>query len=255
MRHIAGHDPESLIGRQASPLIAPEDRVMASEEHRAIVQSPGTTRTFRYRGLLADGSKRWFETHARAICDEDGRADGTLSFVRDITESKTREEHLSAAALTDMLTGLPNRRALLEHAETRRSGAGPGDCIALLDIDHFKQVNDLYGHDAGDEVLKSFAQMLRGLLRPADMPARLGGEEFVILFADTSAQVAMQICDRLREHVAATPIGTAHGSVRITVSGGVAPLTPAGMESALRTADAALYKAKHCGRDQFRLAA
>ncbi|HVF83488.1 MAG TPA: GGDEF domain-containing protein [Sphingomicrobium sp.] len=143
---------------------------------------------------------------------------------------------------------------MLNHGE-RRIKAGSGDCLALLDIDHFKQVNDLHGHDAGDEVLTGFAALMRGMLRAGDMPARIGREEFVILFADTTPEQALLICDRMREQVARTPIRTSRGSIRITVSRGVAALGPAGMEATLRTADVALYKAKHCGRDQFRLAA
>ena len=122
-------------------------------------------------------------------------------------------------------------------------------------MDHLKQVNDLHGHQAGDEVLQGFAAMMRGMLRAGDLPARVGGEEFVILFADTTPDQALQICDRLREQVAASPVPTSRWPIRITVSGGVAALDGRGIEAALKTADLALYKAKHCGRDQFRLAA
>jgi diguanylate cyclase (GGDEF)-like protein/PAS domain S-box-containing protein len=256
MWQTGGYDPEKLIGKHAGMLIAPQHRQQVLLAHYATVQSPGITQTYRYLGVIADGSMRWFETHARAICDEEGRVDGVLSIVRDITHVHQREESLAAAALCDDLTGLPNRRAFEARVQERLRNTGPGrDCVALLDIDHFKQVNDSYGHDAGDAVLRGFARTLATTVRSVDLAARLGGEEFVILFPDTSPEQAMQISERVRQQVARSGYPAGPASVQVTVSGGVAALGSDGLKAALKVADVALYSAKSGGRDQLHLAA
>jgi diguanylate cyclase (GGDEF)-like protein/PAS domain S-box-containing protein len=255
MWQIGGYDPQALVGTFSSDLVAPEHLAEVRRAHWATMEQPGETSSYQFTGIMADGSRRWFETHSRAMIDEEGRPDGVLSISRDITAVRARVEQLSTAAMTDTLTGLPNRRALLNEVAERRWTGERSDCIAMLDVDHFKQVNDLHGHQAGDEVLKGLAGLVRGMLRAGDLPARLGGEEFAILFADTTPEQALQICERLREQVAATPVPTSRGPIRVTISGGVAALDGRGIEAALKTADRALYKAKHCGRDQFRMAA
>jgi diguanylate cyclase (GGDEF)-like protein len=155
------------------------------------------------------------------------------------------------------LTGLPNRRAFQSLVASRQQAVrdGGSDCIALLDIDFFKRVNDSWGHDAGDEVLRGFAIVARRELRQKDLVARLGGEEFAILFPDTSLVQAMQICERLRTAVGRRRTSALLPNLRVTVSGGVATLGPGGLECALKVADEALYTAKRSGRDQLALAA
>jgi diguanylate cyclase (GGDEF)-like protein len=178
------------------------------------------------------------------------------SIARDISHRKAVEAQLLSAANSDMLTGLPNRRAFEELVERRsRLGRHGRDCVALLDLDRFKSVNDTYGHDSGDSVLRGFAEALRRLIRAQDTVARLGGEEFVILFEDTSLEQAYQVCDRMRRIIGQTPLATPAGPLRVTVSGGVAVIGSDGLPSALKAADAALYRAKKGGRDQLLLAA
>ena len=116
-------------------------------------------------------------------------------------------------------------------------------------------MNDSWGHDAGDEVLRGFAIVARRELRQKDVVARLGGEEFAILFPDTSLVQAMQICERLRTAVGRSVLVRRLPNLRVTVSGGVATLGPEGLECALKVADEALYTAKRSGRDQLALAA
>lgn len=258
MRQIGGHDPEALIGTASALLIAPEHLDHVRREHWSALNEPGRTCRFEYQGIMADGSRRWFETHSRALIDDEGEFDGVLSMARDITGVKEREERLAAAAFSDSLTGLPNRRAFVAKVaerERRRTEDAGADSLAIIDIDHFKSINDMYGHHIGDVVLKSFAQLMQSALRTGDLAARLGGEEFVILFPDTSRDQAMAICERLRRLCATTLIDTELGSVRITVSGGVAAIAADGLGEALKVADAALYMAKERGRDQLALAA
>jgi diguanylate cyclase (GGDEF)-like protein len=159
--------------------------------------------------------------------------------------------------MTDPLTGLANRRAFREAAQRRlqQSETRPADCIALFDIDHFKRVNDRHGHDAGDEVLRVFARIAANAVRVGDLIARLGGEEFAVIFPSTSIDLALRICERLRAEVAKARIRVGDAPIQVTVSGGVAILGPEGLDHALKKADQALYHAKDGGRDQLALAA
>lgn len=257
IRQLGGHDPDALIGRSSGILVAPEHLERVREAHLATAAAGGDTRTFDYLAMTADGTKRWFETHGRAILDDDGEIDGVICVVRDISARKATELRLSEDALTDPLTGLPNRRAFRLAIERRPRDAGihSTDCVAVLDIDHFKVVNDSFGHAAGDEVLRCFARIARRMVREEDLLARIGGEEFAIFFPDTSVDRAMLICDRLRAEMARSKMPAGSSLIQVTVSGGVAPLGPEGIDHALRMADVALYQAKSNGRDQFALAA
>jgi two-component system cell cycle response regulator len=161
-----------------------------------------------------------------------------------------------AMALTDGLTGLYNRRYLLPHLaallETGKGASRPLSLL-LLDIDHFKGVNDLHGHAAGDEVLVEFAQRLSRGLRGIDLAARLGGEEFVVALIDTRLDEALDIADRLRAAMADEPfpIPDSQTGLTVTVSIGVAEARREDSPtSLLRRADAALYRAKRLGRNR-----
>lgn len=154
---------------------------------------------------------------------------------------------LSEQTRTDPLTGLPNRRALSAAlAETIERGTGAPPAVALVDIDHFKQVNDLHGHTEGDRVLVELAGVLRAQFAGRGMAARYGGEEFVILLPDTPLAQAELQCQYLREAVAHLPMG-----LPVTVSVGLAAQHPGeSAQETLRRADAALYQAKAQGRDR-----
>ncbi len=254
---IGGHDPKALVGRNSNILIAPEHRDRVRIAFAETIASAGETQTYEYLAITADGNKRWFETHGRAILDDDGKIDGVLSVVRDITARKAVERRLTADALTDALTGLPNRRGFASTIARRPldAGAERSDCVAVLDLDHFKIINDSFGHAVGDEVLRGFANIARLMVRECDLVARTGGEEFAIFFPDTSVQQAMVVCNRLRSEMAQTDQRVGSATVRVTVSGGVSQIGPEGVDHALKVADTALYKAKRNGRDQFALAA
>ena len=166
-------------------------------------------------------------------------------------------ERIQQQAIRDDLTGLANRRHMMEmlaqeHARCARSGQS--FCIALLDIDHFKRVNDAHGHAVGDEVLKVFAGIGSAELRDADLLARWGGEEFLVLMPDTPLALARLALERLRSKVATTPIELGgEGGLRlaITVSGGLAEYWPQeSMGELIERADRALYDAKDQGRDR-----
>ena len=257
IRQLGGYDPDALVGKNSGVLVAPEHLERVRAAHLGTAAAGGETRSFDYLALTADGTRRWFETHARAILDEDGEIDGVVCVVRDISARKATEQRLANDALTDVMTGLPNRRGFRTEVE-RRPGAAAAhrsDCIAVLDIDHFKVVNDSFGHGAGDEVLRGFARVARRMVRECDLVARIGGEEFAILFPDTTVNQAMVICDRLRIEMAQTNFRAGSSFIRVTVSGGVGEIGPEGLDHAYNVADHALYCAKRNGRDQFALAA
>jgi two-component system, cell cycle response regulator len=162
------------------------------------------------------------------------------------------EAQLVALSLTDSLTGVGNRR-LLEQAlasETNRSER-TGETLSafMADLDHFKRVNDTYGHEAGDKVLAGFTGLLRQSTRAIDIVARLGGEEFVVLMPATNLENAAAVAERIREALARCQLGPLTQSV--TASFGVAELAPGERGDALlRRADSALYEAKRSGRNR-----
>jgi diguanylate cyclase (GGDEF)-like protein/PAS domain S-box-containing protein len=255
IERIGGYDSDGLVGRLSSELIHPHDIERVSEEHRAALRSTGKTRSFDYRGLTRAGKIRWFETRTRAIVERDGEPGGVLSVIRDISSRKQKEDQLSEAALTDSLTGIANRRAFREASDRLAADKSlKMVSLALIDLDYFKSINDRLGHAAGDEILKGFAAAAAARLREQDFLARIGGEEFAILFPGMSAKAAAKVCDRLRESIAKHAMEKGIGPVALTFSGGVAEVGPAGIEEAMSRADTALYRAKDEGRNRIEMA-
>lgn len=163
-------------------------------------------------------------------------------------------QDLERLATTDALTGARNRRAFFDLAGREVARVARTDsplCAVMLDIDHFKTVNDTYGHGGGDTVLRGVAARVMGEIRPVDILGRLGGEEFAILLPDTSLAGAVLVAERLREVLASTPIDADGTSILITASFGVAMLgTEEDLDAVLARADAALYDAKRSGRNR-----
>jgi len=176
-------------------------------------------------------------------------------------EAQGYREHLEVQrqkALIDPLTGLPNRAAWserLDHEVNIWHQRGNSLSLAMLDLDHFKRINDGYGHLAGDKVLKIIANVLCKRLRPGDFIARFGGEEFVLLMPDSSLADALAVGGMLRAAIEACPFHFKGEPVTITVSMGVAQFQPGERsELALKRADEALYRAKAAGRNQVQAA-
>jgi diguanylate cyclase (GGDEF)-like protein len=190
--------------------------------------------------------------------DENGTVQGYVVVSRDITERKRLEDDMKLLATVDPLTGAYNRRqgdALLAAEFSRRSRDGRPFAVLLLDIDHFKTINDRFGHPAGDAVLRSLVQACQTALRPIDMVVRWGGEEFLVVLPDTDAVAAMSAAERVRVALAATEVVIPDPStIRFTVSMGVAVSQRDSPGELLRRADVALYAAKNGGRDRVVLA-
>ena len=166
---------------------------------------------------------------------------------------KAERDALTQDASMDPLTGLPNRRSLTtelerEHALARRGR--PVFSVLLLDVDHFKGVNDARGHAAGDRVLQEIARRLRARARTSDVVGRWGGEEFLVVAPDTDVSGARILAEGLRAAIAETPMVVGSGRVRVTASVGVAAWERETVDELLGRADQALYEAKAAGRDQ-----
>ena len=170
-----------------------------------------------------------------------------------VAELEASNARLLTMATTDALTGAANRRQYADRVDAEVARAQrKGFALALLavDLDHFKQVNDTYGHLAGDEVLKRSVDAMREALRPSDLVARIGGEEFRILLPDTGLEEAVAIAQRIRSHVAAMVVPSDNGEIRVTVSIGCSLLVAGDMSATEEQADARLYKAKALGRNR-----
>jgi len=174
---------------------------------------------------------------------------GTTAFTLMCSEKIRRNWEIAAS--TDYLTGLANRLTLGAEA-TRRWGESAELAVAVVDIDHFKSINDRYGHDTGDLALKHVASCLAGACRKDDLPARQGGEEFVVVFRGLDASKAEEAGERLRTAVAKAPFVTGDVHLDLTVSVGIAARTPrdGSFDDVVRRADTALYRAKDRGRNR-----
>ena len=175
-------------------------------------------------------------------------------------ELRQQKEAAEAAARVDSLTGVASRRAFTETAETevlRSSRYGTPLSMVLVDLDHFKAINDTFGHPTGDAVLASFARTITGVVREVDVVGRLGGEEFAILLPDTGATEAMQAAERMRHALAESRLQVRGKELRYSASFGVAAFVESelSLDEFLARADAALYLAKAQGRNRVVLAA
>ena len=187
----------------------------------------------------------------------DGSPQRLVGVQQDISERRAMAERLEALAMTDTLTGLPNRRHFMQamdyqYGRVKRDPALPVG-VLMLDIDHFKRVNDTYGHAGGDVVLRAFAEAITGQLRETDIAGRLGGEEFAVVLPDTDAAGGRRVAEKLRQAVEAMRVTLDNGTVvQITTSLGLTLMHAEDTrpDGALARADSALYRAKREGRNR-----
>ncbi|MDE2585819.1 MAG: GGDEF domain-containing protein, partial [Betaproteobacteria bacterium] len=214
-----------------------------------VAKLPGGHKPLSFMHRLADGTTRHVQTYAGPVVLGGKRL--MLGIIHDITEQKRLEQELQQAALQDPLTGLWNRRQFLHlvqnnHAQTQRYGQHYS--LLLIDVDHFKHINDQYGHHKGDEVLILLARTLESRVRESDAVCRWGGEEFVILLPHTSLDDALLMADSLRETIEQI---CRPDFPHLTISIGVAQCQPGEDADALfKRVDEALYLAKASGRNK-----
>lgn len=251
-----GYSAEELIGKIYYPqLLTPESQEVF-KEYFPVFLSQGYINDMQFDLIRKDGSLMPVMVSATAIKDSDGTFVMSRSTVFDMTERKHLEEQLREQATTDFLTGLNNRRHFSEKARQELARSRRMEkplSFMILDLDHFKELNDTYGHDAGDIALQVFARVCTDTLREIDILGRLGGEEFAALLPETDSHSAIEAAERLCKAIADTPISVSNNKVlRITVSIGVTSCIPEDqqLQDLLRRADSALYEAKHSGRNQ-----
>ena len=179
-----------------------------------------------------------------------------LNFCMLMLTSFRASESLRLSALFDPLTGALNRRGLSSELRTHVEAApvGKGLAVIVMDLDNFKIINDVHGHETGDEVLQGFSDTVRACIRNDDLFARIGGEEFVVVLPDSSAESARHMAERIRTEVAALEFTAHDAPVKVTVSAGVgASREPQAFPALMRIADQALYEAKRLGRNQVQM--
>jgi diguanylate cyclase (GGDEF)-like protein/PAS domain S-box-containing protein len=204
---------------------------------------------------VPDSGQVWILVNATPLFRH-GELEQVYATFEDISARVTLSQELRLQASTDFLTGCANRRSLMERLtaefERVRRYTGRVCSVLALDLDLFKQVNDRWGHAAGDAVLVHLAALMKQASRAADLVARSGGEEFMLLLPDTTADEARSLAERLRERIATTPLGHDGHDLQVTVSIGISAMSGAdpGIDAVLARADRALYRAKAEGRNR-----
>ncbi|KRP79555.1 GGDEF domain-containing protein [Pseudomonas lactis] len=257
-----GHADSSLAARELDTQIREQvDGLQSSVQDAADLDSLKQVLESHLEGLLGTMDEHQQQRDLREQ-EVAARLKGLAERVAHMEqEAQGYREHLEVQrqkALIDPLTGLPNRAAWSERLDYEVNAwhqRGNSLSLAMLDLDHFKRINDGYGHLAGDKVLKIIANVLSKRLRPTDFIARFGGEEFVLLMPDSTLADALAVGEVLREAIAACPFHFKGEPVTITVSMGVAQFQPGERSDlALKRADEALYRAKAAGRNQVQAA-
>ncbi|EGV20467.1 sensor domain-containing protein [Thiocapsa marina] len=244
-------DPQTWID-----MVHPDDRDRVQGLYERATHGDSDRFEAEYRMRHRDGHWVWIQDRARVYeRDSDGRALRIAGTHTDVTRRKVAELKLEYLVDHDELTGLLNRRGVWQtvrrvHVQGLRSGRPC--CLAILDLDHFKLVNDAYGHGVGDEVLKWVSEILRREVRQADCLGRWGGEEFVIALPETNEVQARTALERIRESVAAQPLEIKGQEIRVTLSIGFATChsDEGDPRDVLARADMALYRAKNGGRNR-----
>ena len=247
---LTGFSASELVGaRPPYPFWPPEERETIAAILADVVGNNGGSHELTL--MRADGERFEAEITARPAREENGRAIGFVSTMRDVSVQKRQQRELERLARTDSLTQLDNRHVLQEaltREAARRSADGQQLALVLLDLDLFKQVNDAFGHPAGDAVLIEVARRLERTVRAGEVLARVGGEEFAWLLPACDVDEALAAADRARAAIASEPFGRAGW---LTMSAGIGLVsTPSDGDTLYRMADRALYEAKQSGRNR-----
>ena len=244
---------ERLCGARPRDILPPEAAEAVAANYRRCVAERQTIRYEEELDLPA-GRRHW-ATSLAPVFNDAGDIEMIVGLSVDVTEQKRAEAELRRLATTDVLTGLANRRHFLERAAQELGRVRRYDtpsAFIMLDIDHFKRINDTWGHATGDAVLRSMAAVLAAAVRGTDLIGRLGGEEFGVLLPETGLEAALVLAERLREAVTAEEVAAEGESLRFSASFGVTLLhaDDDSVDTPMARADAALYAAKFAGRNR-----
>ena len=252
---IHGYTRAQMSGMAVNDITHPDDRIDGRLHIERLLSGERDRFHTERRSIRSDGRIAWVSLNGSVVRDAQGEPVYMIGQVEDITERRALREQLARNAVTDPLTGLPNRKLFMEHLDqglARAEGAGRHVALMFLDLDRFKLVNDGIGHDAGDRLLQRVGQRLRHALRPEDVLARFGGDEFTVLCEVDSEADVLDIVNRLRASMA-TPVSEADFEQFVSLSIGIALSTSATMlpSALLRSADIAMYQAKRSGPGRY----
>ena len=253
-----GHEPAALLANPdwADVLIDPADQPGVAAAMARVLEKDAEGASIEYRLCTGDGARRWVENRYVPVRDRDGRLIEVEGIVIDVTERKAAEEQLAKLARTDGLTGLANRATLVERLHQAHGAARRGSvpfALHCLDLDHFKPVNDMFGHPGGDLLLREVALRLKNCTRETDVVARLGGDEFAVLQSEMADPAAAGALAAKIQAELARPYMIDGNQVHASASIGICPYTPGSEspEEMLAQADLALYRSKEQGRNQY----
>lgn len=256
MASFLGIPVEQLLDKRPEDLNTPAEAARILREHLDQVMTH--LRPVRAELPMAtDGARQSvLEYILVPVVDELGRVEAVAGTARDITERKKSSERIWREANYDALTGLPNRRLFRDRLEQEIRHAQRADvpfALFFLDLDHFKQVNDLHGHDAGDELLRQVAQRIRSCVRQSDTVARLGGDEFTVILTELhNVSPIEHIAEKILQELARPfRLGSARARIGCSIGITLFPEDATEAEALIRNADQAMYAAKHGGRNRF----
>ncbi len=250
---ITGFRREQLRATTLARITHEDDRHLGRESRRMLLDGEIPSYQIEKRYRNAQGREIWVQVTSSLARDASGAPHNTIFQIQDISDRKQMQERLDYLVDHDFLTGLVNRRRFAEelHQEVARSARyGSAGAVLLLDVDHFKEVNDTFGHTAGDDLLKAVADELSRRARATDIVARIGGDEFALLLPETDFEGALLLAEAVVKAIRQHSATLGKKSIRITASIGIALFDGITDGELLAYADQAMYEAKEAGRDR-----